>query len=481
MLKEKLEGISSTLKNIFKIGLGNVFAQGLGVLSLLFLTRLYSPDAFSGWALWQSVATLFTMIATLRFELAVVLPKEREKAASVFMVGVFSVLILTLLSIVILNLAETLLVGASFFEELHVWILWLPIYVFSFGLFRMSAMWFTREKQFGFYTLTAVALPFTQILCQIIMAQLGMRGSGGMIFGTFSGQILITVIAAVMVIAKNSRILKENSGVNKLLSAAAEYKNYPLYMTPFTLVGAVRDRIVYFFMSSYASKSLLGFYNLSFRVMNVPNTLLSASIRPVLFQKVASEGVKKMEGTLVKVVRMLMTGVAPLWVIFLFHSGTIFALVFGEPWRQAGQLGAVLSLAAVPLLLGNWMDRLFDVQGRQKLAFALELTFSAFSIMAIVFGMTVLKDAFTAIILQTIVLAVYYWFWLFTLFKVAGFEIRYLINSILLASAAGLVMAGMCFISMMIFSPIWSVIICLGLSLPAIAFSLLRIWKKNYH
>ena len=478
MLKDKLRSISSSLKNIFKIGTGNVLAQGLAVVSLLFLTRLYSPDAFSGWALWQSVATLFTMIATLRYELAVVLPRDKDKAASVFVVGVLSVFLVSLLAIAILQFAEGLLVGEKFIEELHIWILWLPVYIMTFGLFRMAAMWFTREKQFGLYTITAVALPFTQIFCQVIMAQLGMRTSAGMILGTFSGQVLITLISVVLVAVKNGKVLLQNSGFAKLKAACMEFRNYPLYMTPFTLVGAVRDRVVYFFMSSYASKALLGFYNLSFRVMNVPNTLLSGSIRPVLFQKVASEGVPKMADTLTRVVRMLMVGVAPLWAVFLLNSGAVFALVFGEPWREAGTLAAILSIAAVPLLLGNWMDRLFDVLGRQRLAFGMELVFSGCSILAIVFGMLVLKDPLIAIILQTLVLAVYYWFWLFTLFRVAGFSIVYLLQTILLALAAGGAGAGISYLAGMLLPSLWALLASLMIILPLLAFYLLKEWQR---
>jgi lipopolysaccharide exporter len=479
LFRDKLRFINSSLKNIFKIGTGNLFAQGLAVISLLFLTRLYSPDAFSGWALWQSVATLFTMIATLRYELAVVLPKDRDKAASVFVAGIIAVMLVSLIAMGVLQFAEGLLVGEKFIQELHIWIVWMPIYIISFGLFRMAAMWFTREKQFGLYTITAVALPFTQILCQVIMAQLGIRTSAGMILGTFSGQLLITVLAVILVVIKNFKVLKENAGIAKLVDVCLEFKNYPLYMTPFTLVGAMRDRIVYFFMSSYASKAMLGFYNLSFRVMNVPNTLLSGSIRPVLFQKVASEGVPKMAGTLIKVVRLLMVGAAPLWALFLLHNGTIFALVFGEPWREAGQLAAILSIAAVPLLLGNWMDRLFDVLGRQRLAFSMEISFSALSIAAIVFGMLVLKDPLLAIIMQTSVLAVYYWFWLFALFRIASFPTGYLINTMVIAAFAGGGGVAICMIANIFLSPLLAIAMSLLIILPVLSWFLLKEWNKS--
>ena len=70
------------------------------------------------------------------------------------------------------------------------------------------------------------------------------------------------------------------------------------------------------------------------------------------------------------------------------------------------------------------MDRAFDALGQQRLAFILELAFSLASMLILIVGMIILKNALLAVILQSAVMTVYYAYWLYALFNVAGFNPR---------------------------------------------------------
>ena len=72
-----------TLKNISIIGSGTALAQGITAIAMPALTRLYAPEAFTDWAIFVSIAAIFSGVATMRFELAMVLPKDRKTAAAI--------------------------------------------------------------------------------------------------------------------------------------------------------------------------------------------------------------------------------------------------------------------------------------------------------------------------------------------------------------------------------------------------------------
>ena len=65
----------SFLADVGRILVSNVGSQVLAVVSIPVLARAYDPATFGGWAIVQSLFLLITPLATLRLELAVMLPK----------------------------------------------------------------------------------------------------------------------------------------------------------------------------------------------------------------------------------------------------------------------------------------------------------------------------------------------------------------------------------------------------------------------
>jgi hypothetical protein len=208
----------------------------------------------------------------------------------------------------------------------------------------------------------------------------GWKSSSGLIAGTLVGQFAALLLLLIFIYCKYGTLIIHAISQEKVKQSFFKYKVYPFYMTPYTLVGTIRDRLVYFLLANFGGRSEVGFYNLSSRLVNMPNSLLSSAIRPVFFQRAASTDFRSLEGLINRALHSLAICVVPFWILFLFHAKTLFALVFGEPWREAGLYASILSVPAIPLLLGNWLDRAFDVLGRQRLAFTLELVFSGISV-----------------------------------------------------------------------------------------------------
>ena len=102
-LMEKVSGIgrSEFLKNVFTIFSGNVIAQAIPFLIEPVIARIYSPEDFAVLSVYLSVANLFSIIATGRYELAVMLPKEDRKAVNVIGLSVAISLAVSVLSFLI--------------------------------------------------------------------------------------------------------------------------------------------------------------------------------------------------------------------------------------------------------------------------------------------------------------------------------------------------------------------------------------------
>ena len=372
----------------------------------------------------MSVAVIFTSVAVLRYELAVVLPETHEEAANVLAVCLLLTAIIAGVAALLLSFCGQWLIGKSFYGDLNLWLWSIPPLILVTGIYQAVLFWCTRTEEFIWYSLIQVALPFLTIISQIILALLGFRTAGGLIIGTIIGQFASTILIGFLTYRKYGGLIAESVHGKEIRSAFIRYRNYPMYMTPYTLVGTVRDRLIYFLLANFSGKLLLGFYSLSARMVNLPNSLVSSAIRPVFFQKAASSDFRSLEAPINRILQLLAIVVVPFWIIFLFHATTLFAFIFGEAWREAGLYAAILSVPAIPLLLGNWLDRAFDALGHQRLAFILELIFSLTTVVILTVGMIVFKNALLAVILQSVVMTIYYAYWLYTLFNVAGFKPR---------------------------------------------------------
>jgi O-antigen/teichoic acid export membrane protein len=434
---------SGFFRHILSVGLGSLSAQLLTAATLPLLTRLYMPAAYSGWALLMSVVLIVASVSTLRYELAIVLPDTHEEAANV-MIGCMGIACaVAMVSGLLLPWCGSWMLGESFSDELHGWLWCMPPLIVCMGFYQALNAWCTRTREFTWYSLSQVTLPFATVICQILAAFWGPRTAAGLILGTLLGQFLATFLVLSLVSMRYGRLIRNALSKAKIWDSLIRYKAYPLYMTPYTVAGTVRERLVYFLFASSGERLSLGFYNLSSRMVNLPNSLVSSAVRPVFFQHAASMDFRLLERPVNKALRLLAVCVVPFWVVFLFHADSLFALFFGEPWRQAGLYAAILSVPAIPLLLSNWLDRAFDALGRQRLAFALEFVFSILSVAALAFGVLYFQNVLVAVCLQAGVLTIYYCYWLAALFHAADFSrgnlLRLLMTIAVLGTASSLI------------------------------------------
>lgn len=69
-----------------------MFAQALTILALPVLTRLYSPEDFSLLAVYVAILGILTVVACLRFEIAIPLPEQDEEGAHLLVLALGSAL-----------------------------------------------------------------------------------------------------------------------------------------------------------------------------------------------------------------------------------------------------------------------------------------------------------------------------------------------------------------------------------------------------
>ena len=70
---------------------GTTSAQVLTVMAAPLLTRLYTPEDFGVLAVYAGLLALFSVISSLRYELAIPLPETKREAINVLILSLLSV------------------------------------------------------------------------------------------------------------------------------------------------------------------------------------------------------------------------------------------------------------------------------------------------------------------------------------------------------------------------------------------------------
>ena len=411
-----------TAKSLFIVGAGGAIAQVVIVLCNPILTRLYSPESYGQWALLLSVALIASTVAALRYELAILLPDTHEEAANVLAWCFLLSSIAGLALLFALPFSHRLLADSLDLHSLIEWVWGIPVLVTATGMYQASISWCTRMKDFAHFSLALVVLPLLTISVQIVAALTGLGDARGLFLGSLLGQLAATGVMVTIIAYRYHGLIGSSLSWRLTWQMVTRYKNYALYMTPYSLIGMIRNRIAFFVLSSVNARVQVGYYAISERVVRLPGNFVSESIRPVFFQKAAEAEFKTLEPAILEGLHLINRWATPFFVLFLFEASELFAIVFGKEWRDAGPYGVLLAFPAFVLLHTNWLDRGLDVLGRQKLAFQLEAFFSLLAVLFLLFGVYALKDVFYGVLLQALAFCAYNVFWVVAFFKVAGFR-----------------------------------------------------------
>lgn len=421
--------------HLVKVGASGVAGQVLTFAALPVLTRLYSPDAFGGWALFLSYALLIGSVSTLRYELAVVLPKSDRSAASLLAAALCSAAVTTILAAALAPLLLGLISDLDATAAMRDLLPTLPFLILSIAAFQLGLAWNTRRAAFGGYSIGQFLLPALTVVGQVGLALAGVDTAAGLIVGTLVGYGGAAGVMWALVLSRDARLVSSGFRRTRIWSMAKRYRNYPLYMTPFTLLGTVRERAIYLMLGAFASSTATGYYALAHRLANVPNSLVSGAVRPIFFHFAARHRISELGSVVTMIIGGLLFLSIPNLLVLFFHAEFIVQAMFGSAWVGAAPYVILLAVPALALLLGNWMDRLLDVLQRQRLAFLMEAASSVVILLALAIGFWLSGDAAVAVATQATVMTLYFLIWIVIVYRAASFPGKFLVRLAVLALA----------------------------------------------
>jgi len=409
---------------------GTVVAQAIPLAISPLLTRLYSPEAIGLQTLYMGLAAALAVVATCRYDLAVVLADDDEEVAAV------SAAVLGMTACLCAVLVAGAAVAAPWFATRAGhgndtgWVWLLPAMVAGTALMQLSSSLASRSRDFGRIATANVANQATYAACAIAFGFAGAHIEG-LVTAKTSGQW----VGAATVVGGAWYVLTRLHRVSwaSVCAAVKKYRQFLLFNAPYSLVGNISRDMPIFVFSAISSAQAAGFYGLARMVLMAPALLLSGALSQVFYREaVALRGSARLQALTLALLRLGLLAAAPLFAFCAVWSDGLFAMLFGPEWRQGGTFAMLLAPAAWMALQTGWPERLFEVAMRQDVSFRVQISADIIIAAAVVAPLLAGKGVVMSVGAFALATILYHTAYLHAIFRVSGFESKRLARELLL-------------------------------------------------
>lgn len=371
-INAKLNAQGGFLKAVSVLVGGTAFAQGIAILALPILTRLYSPEEFSLFAIYTSLLLILSVASCLRFEIAIPIPENNNEAIYLVLLALLSNFIISVLIGLIIWVFHSdiiFLLKQPAFAGL-IWLV--PIGVFFSGLYNSLQYWTTRKKNFSLIAKTRMIQSVSGTSIQIVMGLMGFS-----VLGLIVGQI-VKVSSGIKSLAlgfyKNTYAPIQSLSLKVLKQVFKKNDKFPKYSALEALANSAAIQLPIILIASLALDAEAGYLILAMQIMTIPLGFIGGAVAQVYLAH-ASE--KYNQGELTQytykcMFQLIKIGVIPLFII-CFLAPSLVPLIFGEAWQRTGEMMLWMLPWFVMQFLVSPISMSLHITGNQKVALLLQV------------------------------------------------------------------------------------------------------------
>ena len=360
--------------DVLKLVGGTIFAQALAVLAYPILTRLYGPEAFGVAALFTAITGIVGVVACLRYDMAIMLPKKDEEAANLLGLSLVIAASMSTLLIPIIWAGQEPLLRLLKAPELVPYLWLVPPAVFLSGAFLALNYWNSRTKRFGRLSIARINASLSTTGTQIGAGLAGYPTGGSLIGAGILGSAVSTFVLGGQIWRDDNKVFRDGIRFDGMQEGLGRHRKFPLIDTLSALMNAISWQIPIFLLSAFFSTSVVGLYALSTRVLQLPMSIIGGSISQVFFQRAAEA---KAEGTLSSLVEnvfkvLVVIGLFPMLMLTLIGRD-LFVVIFGIAWSEAGVYAQMLGLWTFLWFISSPLSTIYIVLEKQEFGLKLNL------------------------------------------------------------------------------------------------------------
>lgn len=354
-LAKRLTPSSSYWRDIGWLSIGSGCAQGVTLLFMPLISRLYSPEAFGVASLYSGLLNFAGILASCRLEYFIQLPERDEDAyrlaVCVGAMGIGVCIVLTPVLWIFRDWIASLAGSADIGPYLGL----LPFSA-AVGTFAVAMQgWWQRKRN---YRLSAM----TNICSKIVAA--ATQACGSILPVPASGLVVAfaTAPAAQIICLGNRHLALQAFGAispKHLARVASDHIKRAMSLTAGHIMISGTGAIPTFYIAKHYGEAALGQFSLAYQLVCLPSALFGAAIGSVFYERAACQHRERGEFRTLfgsTVGRMFLVGV-PLFAVIAAVGPWAMVKFLGHKWLQAGQISRILCIPAMLSFLSVPVDR----------------------------------------------------------------------------------------------------------------------------
>ncbi len=388
----RMQGQSEFSRNVIKVIGGTGLAQAITIGISPILSRLYSPDDFGLLYLFSALTAILLVPSTGRYEMAVLIP-EREQDAYSLVAGAallstsFSLLILVI--VWWLNPEISQLLGSP---DIGPWLYWLPLAIWLQGLLATLNVWQNRHKRFGRITTNKVVLASSNAGSRTLFGQ-WQWGTGGLILGTVIAQFtaLLHHLWHFWRVDRRQLAMPTRTEIQQQMQ---RFAHFPRNVVAGGLANVASQQLPAILLNTLFSASMAGLFGFMNRIVRLPVQVVGRSFGEVFKQKAAEEYQQfgHCRAIFFQTLRRLsLLAILPFGILFLI-APDLFAWVFSEEWRIAGEYARIFALPLYLQFIVSPLTSILYLSEQTRWYSAMQFTLLVLVLLAFLLGYTIFAD-----------------------------------------------------------------------------------------
>lgn len=404
MLLEKIKlkiNITENKKNVARISLGTMGGQAISFITLPILTRIYGASIIGTWTLFNSMAIIINSFSDLGLSNAIMLEKEEDKMIQVYKVITTLVLFFSVIgsifTFIYYNNKDTNSILNKYFVCIFMF-----ISIFTLQQIQVCYTWLNRKSEYKILMKNPL---INNLAFGIVAITLGLCGvkNYGYFLGWIFGQLL-TLIHMKKYLPK-CIVTFNIADYRQILE---KYIKFVKFQLPTNILINIKNQIPVIFIRIFFGETILGYYSVVVRIMQIPISLLASAMGRVFFQTV-SDMKRKGEAIGEYVYNNIknVTKIASIPLIVIIAVGDYMAVIFlGEEWKVAGHYMRILVFQNYFMFLMSTVQGIAITLDKQKLAMVFSVIQSIGFISGLSCGKLIFNNPYIGIILMSFVFVI---------------------------------------------------------------------------
>ena len=395
-------------RNAAVLTFGTVCAQGINILAMPILSRLYTPADFGLLAVFLAVSSIVATAITLRYETAIILPKDEKEAVALVVLSTRLVFMGAILFGVL-----TLLIPDSAKEIIGIlslknWLISAVFCGFLSTLITIGVSWYNRNKNYIKIAALRVVQSSVVVILSLLFGVMGMEA--GMMLAQLIGVFIVGIYLIYSLI-----FLYGNSNDQAQKRVAKKYSAAPKYLLPTSLLDVVTLHLPVFLITAWFSTDSAGQFSMAWRILGLPSALVGGAIGQVFFQKfsVLWPDAKACKKLLIKTwITLAAIGVLPMLAVVLFGE-RIFSFILGEEWGGAGSIARIIAPMLFFMLISSPTSGTYLVLGMQKTSLIFGIAVLIYRPLCIYFGLiynSIVYGLIALVVVEVVQIIIYQFF-----------------------------------------------------------------------